>query len=170
MQKNVAEVKEIFYTYTGAMTYLFIGISLVTFVFADLFILILGGKQYLGTDPVTGFNAATIMRIFSIYGLLLPVDRMTGIGLDSINKPNINFLKVLYMVIANVIGDIIAIFIFKSLSLVAVASIFFTIIGIWVGFFYMDRELSINYRNIFTNGIDFYQTIFGNLKSKFNRS
>jgi len=170
MQKNVAEVKEIFYTYTGAMTYLFIGISLVTFVFADLFILILGGKQYLGTDPVTGFNAATIMRIFSIYGLLLPIDRMTGIGLDSINKPNINFLKVLYMVIANVIGDIIAIFIFKSLSLVAVASIFFTIIGIWVGFFYMDRELSINYRNIFTNGIDFYQTIFGNLKSKFNRS
>lgn len=170
MQKNVAEVKEIFYTYTGAMTYFFIGISLVTFVFADLFILILGGKQYLGTDPVTGFNAATIMRIFSIYGLLLPVDRMTGIGLDSINKPNINFLKVLYMVIANVIGDIIAIFIFKSLSLVAVASIFFTIIGIWVGFFYMDRELSINYRNIFTNGIDFYQTIFGNLKSKFNRS
>ena len=169
MQKNVAEVKAIFYTYSGAMTYLFIGISLVTFVLADLFILILGGKQYLGTDPVTGFNAATIMRIFSVYGLLLPIDRMTGIGLDSINKPNINFLKVLYMVVANVIGDIIAIFIFKSLSLVAVASIFFTIIGIWVGFFYMDKELSLNYRHIFTNGIDFYKIIYGKLKSNYNR-
>jgi len=170
MQKNVAEVKEIFYTYSGAMTYLFIGISLVTFVFADLFILILGGKQYLGTDPVTGFNAATIMRIFSVYGLLLPIDRMTGIGLDSINKPNINFLKVLSMVIANVIGDIIAIFIFKSLAMVAVASIFFTIIGIWVGFFYMNKELSLNYRYIFTNGIDFYKTIYGKIKSNFFRS
>ena len=169
MQKKCDEVKTVFYTYSGAMTYLFIGISLVTFIFADLLILILGGKQYLGTDPVTGFNAATIMRIFSVYGLLLPIDRMTGIGLDSINKPNINFLKVLYMVIANVIGDIIAIFIFKSLTLVAVASIFFTIIGIWVGFFYMDKELSLNYRYIFTYGIDFYKTIYGKLKMNLNR-
>ncbi len=160
MQKNIDEVKEIFYSYSGAMTYLFMGISLITFVFADLFILILGGKQYLGTDPITGFNAATIMRIFSIYGLLLPIDRMTGIGLDAINKPNINFLKVLYMVIANVIGDIIAIFIFKSLSLVAVASIFFTTIGIWVGFYYMDKELSLNYKHIFTKGMEFYKMLY----------
>lgn len=169
MQKKVQEVKEIFYTYSGAMTYLFIFISLITFVFADLFILILGGKQYLGTDPVTGFNAATIMRIFSIYGLLLPIDRMTGIGLDSINKPNINFIKVLYMVIANIIGDIIAIFVFKSLSLVAVASIFFTTIGIWVGFYYMNKELSLNYRNIFTSGIDFYKMLYVKLKSNLTR-
>jgi O-antigen/teichoic acid export membrane protein len=165
MQKNVAEVKEIFYTYSGAMTYLFIFISLVTFVFANLFILVLGGRQYLGTDPVTGFNAATILRIFSVYGLLLPIDRMTGIGLDSINKPNINFLKVLYMVIANVIGDLIAIFIFKSLSLVAVASVFFTTIGIWVGFYYLNKELSLNYRRIFTSGIDFYKMLYGKFKT-----
>ncbi len=164
MHNKIQEVKEIFYTYSGAMTYLFVGISLVTFVFADFLILILGGKQYLGTDPVTGFNAATIMRIFSIYGLLLPIDRMTGIGLDSINKPNINFIKVLYMVIANVVGDLIAIFIFKSLSLVAVASIFFTAIGIGVGYYYMDKELSLNYRYIFTSGIDFYKSIYDQFK------
>jgi len=168
MHNKIAEVKEIFYTYSGAMTYLFMAISLFTFIFADFLILILGGRQYLGTDPVTGFNAATIMRVFSIYGLLLPIDRMTGIGLDSINKPNINFMKVLYMVIANVIGDVIAIFIFKSLTLVAVASIFFTIIGIWVGYYYMDKELSLNYRFIFRRGIDFYKTIYGKFRD--NRS
>lgn len=164
MHNKIEEVKEIFYTYSGAMTYLFVAISLFTFIFADFLILILGGRQYLGSDPVTGFNAATIMRIFSIYGLLLPIDRMTGIGLDSINKPNINFLKVLYMVIANVIGDIIAIFIFKSLSLVAVASIFFTTIGIWVGYYYLDKEMSLNYRFIFKRGIEFYKTIYGKLR------
>jgi len=169
MQRNVEEVKEVFYTYSGAMTYLFIFISLVTFIFADLFILILGGNQYLGTDPITGFNAATILRIFSIYGLLLPIDRMTGIGLDSINKPNINFIKVLYMVIANIIGDLIAIFIFKSLSLVAVASIFFTTIGIWVGFYYLSKELSLNYLRIFTSGIDFYKMMYNKLKNNLNR-
>jgi len=170
MQRNIEEVKDIFYTYAGAMTYLFMGISLVTFVFADLFILILGGKQYLGTDPITGFNAATIMRIFSIYGLLLPIDRMTGIGLDSINRPNINFLKVMCMVFANVVGDIIAIFIFKSLSLVAVASIFFTIIGTWVGFHYMDKELSLNYMHIFTKGFDFYKKLYSQLIRSFKNN
>ena len=166
MHNKIQEVKEIFYTYSGAMTYLFMGISLVTFVFADFFILILGGRQYLGTDPVTGFNAANIMRIFSIYGLLLPIDRMTGLGLDSINKPKINFIKVLYMVIANVVGDIIAIFIFKSLSLVAVASIFFTAIGVWVGYYYMDKELSLNYKSIFSSGIEFYKTLYCKFKRK----
>ncbi len=160
MQGKIEEVRELFYSYSGAMTYLFICISLVTFVFADLFILILGGKQYLGTDPVTGFNAATIMRIFSIYGLLLPIDRMTGIGLDSINKPNINFMKVFIMVCANVIGDVIAIFVFKSLALVAVASIFFTLIGSWFGFHYMSKELKLDQRQVLIKGIDFYKTIY----------
>jgi hypothetical protein len=46
---------------------------------------------------------------------------MTGVGLDSINKPKINAIKVFIMLLANVIGDFIAIFIFKSL-IVAVAS------------------------------------------------
>lgn len=170
MQGKIDEVKDIFYTYSGAMTYLFVAISMVTFVFADLFILVLGGQQYIGTDPVTGFNAATIMRIFSIYGILLPIDRMTGIGLDSINKPNINFMKVLYMVIANVIGDLIAIFVFKSLSMVAVASIFFTCIGIVVGYYYMDKELKLNYRFIFTSGIDFYKKMYGQVKSNLGQS
>lgn len=160
IQGKVQEVKELFYTYSGAMSYLFIFISIFTFVFADFFVLILGGKQYLGTDPLTGFNTANIVRIFSLYGLLLPIDRMTGIGLDSINKPNINALKVLYMVLFNVAGDLVAVFIFKSLALVAVGSILFTLIGIWVGFYYFSRELTLNYLQIFSRGIHFYKSIY----------
>jgi O-antigen/teichoic acid export membrane protein len=162
------EVRDLFYTYSGAISYLFIFISIFTFVFADLFVLILGGKQYLGIDPVTGFNTATIVRIFSVYGLLLPIDRMTGIGLDSINKPNINALKVLYMVVANILGDFIAVFTFRSLNLVAVGSILFTILGVWVGFYYLSKELSLKYFHIFTKGIDFYKSIYLKLKKNEN--
>lgn len=159
VQNKIEEVKDLFYTYAGALTYLFVFISLFTFVFAEFFVLLLSGNQYLETDPVTGFNVVNIVRVFSIYGLLLPIDRMTGIGLDSINKPNINALKVLFMVIANIVGDLIAIFVFKSLLLVAVASIIFTLVGIWLGMYFLNKELTLSYKNIFSSGINFYTAL-----------
>lgn len=154
---KVNEVRDLFYTYSGALTYLFVLMSLFTFVFAEFLVLILSGEQYLKVDPITGFSVVNIVRVFSIYGLLLPIDRMTGIGLDSINKPNINAIKVFIMVVANVIGDFIAIFIFKSLLLVAVASILFTLIGIWMGMYFLNKELTLSYKEIFSSGIDFYK-------------
>jgi len=165
IQGRIDEVRSIFYSYSGAMTYLFIFVSLITFVFADFFVLILGGSQYIGIDPVTGVNTANIVRIFSLYGLLLPIDRMTGVGLDSINRPDRNFIKVLIMVFANVVGDLIAIFVFKSLPLVAVASIIFTAIGVWVGYRFLDKELHIQQKLIFTSGIEFYKDMYSKFRS-----
>jgi O-antigen/teichoic acid export membrane protein len=160
VQGNAKEVKDLFYTYSGALTYLFVIMSLVTFIFADYLVLILSGEQYLKVDPITGINVVDIVRVFSIYGLLLPIDRMTGIGLDSINKPNINAIKVFVMVAANLIGDFIAIFVFKSLILVAVASILFTLIGLWMGMYFLNKELTLSYKEIFSSGIKFYKTLF----------
>jgi len=166
IQGKISEVRNLFYTYSGAMTYLFIFISLCTFIFADLFVLLLAGEKFLQNDPVTGFNAADIVRVFSFYGLLLPIDRMTGIGLDSIDKPNINALKVLLMVIANIIGDLIAIFIFKSLILVAVSSIIFTLVGICMGMYFLNKELSLEFKKIYSNGLHFYAFLFNQLNRR----
>jgi O-antigen/teichoic acid export membrane protein len=159
LHNQIDEVKNLFYTYSGALTYLFVGMSMVTFIFAEFFVLIISGNQYLKTDPMTGFNVVDIVRVFSIYGLLLPIDRMTGVGLDSINKPKVNAVKVFIMLIANVIGDLIAIFIFKSLIYVAVGSIFFTIIGISIGMYFLDKEISLSFKQIFKSGIQFYISI-----------
>ena len=164
---HIDEVKSLFYTYSGALTYLFIGISIGTFVFAEFFVIVISGHKYLVTDPVTGFNVVDIVRVFSLYGLLLPIDRMTGIGLDSINKPQINAIKVFIMLMANVIGDLVAIFIFKSLILVAIGSILFTIIGIWMGMYFLNKELSLSFRQIFKSGFVFYIAIFN--KATLNR-
>jgi O-antigen/teichoic acid export membrane protein len=163
LHNQIDEVKRVFYMYSGALTYLFIAISLVTFVFAEFFVIVISGHQYLKTDSLTGFNVVDIVRVFSIYGLLLPIDRMTGVGLDSINKPKINAIKVFIMLLANVIGDFIAIFIFKSLLIVAVASIAFTIIGIWMGMYFLDKELSLTYKQIFSSGITFYKMMINKL-------
>ena len=167
LHHKIDEVKELFYSYTGALTYLFVFLSLITFIFAEFFVFLLSGNQYLETDPITGFNVIDIVRVFSIYGLLLPIDRMTGIGLDSINKPNINALKVFFMVIANIIGDLVAIFIFKSLLLVAVASIVFTLIGIWLGMYFLNKELTLSFKEIFSSGLRFYSVLFN--KATHNR-
>ena len=136
---------------------LFAFMSLCIFLFADFLVLILGGAQYLGTDPSTGASTALLVRIFALYGLLLPVERMTGIGLDSINLPKRNFLKVVIMVAANVIGDLVAVFVFGSLEAVAVASVIFTVAGIWIGYYFLDREIGLEYRQIFSSGIRFYR-------------
>ena len=161
---KIDEVKNLFYSYTGAMTYLFVLASLVTFVFAGFFVSLLGGAKYLADDAATGANAVTIMRAFSVYGLLLPIDRMTGIGLDSINRPGKNLIKVGFMVIANVIGDLIGVFIFKSLLMVAIASIIFTIIGVWVGFYFLDQELNLSHFRVYTSGLEFYRNIYLKLR------
>ena len=63
---NIAKVKELFYEYSGALSYLFVFISIFTFVFAEFFVFLLSGDQYLGTDPTTGFNVTDIVRVFSI--------------------------------------------------------------------------------------------------------
>jgi O-antigen/teichoic acid export membrane protein len=160
MQGKIDEVKAVFYSYSGAITYMFILISMVTFVFADFFVLILGGAQYAGTDPVTGVNTASIVRVFSLYGLLLPVDRMTGVGLDSINKPGKNLIKVIFMVIANVTGDLVAVFLFKSLIAVAIASVIFTVLGVVIGLYFLNEELHIDHTRIFSSGIDFYRSSY----------
>jgi O-antigen/teichoic acid export membrane protein len=163
---KIDEIKKLFYTYSGAMTYLFVFVSLFTFVFAEFFVLVLGGKQYLGIDPVTGFNTVLIVRIFSVYGLLLPIDRMTGIGLDAINCPDKNAIKVFVMVLFNVIGDLIAVFIFKSLALVAVGSICFTIIGVWVGYYFLNKQLDLRFSRIFSEGVEFYAEMRAKLRPK----
>jgi O-antigen/teichoic acid export membrane protein len=128
--------------------------------------LVIGGRQYLGIDPVTGFNTTNIVRIFSVYGLLLPIDRMTGIGLDSINRPDLNLLKVVCMVTANVIGDLIAVYVFKSLAAIAVGSVLFTILGVWVGYYFLNKELRLDHRKVFSAGIEFYKSIYLNFRNK----
>ena len=72
----------------------------------------------------------------------------------------------MYMAFTNIIGDLIAVFLFKSLALVAIASILFTALGIWVGYYYLDKQLVLDYRKIFSSGIDFYVSMY----QKFRKS
>ncbi len=184
LENNTAEVKRIFYAYSGGLTFVLLPILIFGFIFAKQFVLILGGPEYLETQ--------NIFRIFCIYGLFLSIDKFTGVALDSINKPKKNFLKVVYMAAANIIGDIIAIFylskffilssilvlftsfefglydvfnksynfsMIATLEMVAFVTILFTIIGIAIGLNYFNKEIKIEKRLIFIEGWNFFKSI-----------
>lgn len=168
LKGNIKEVQQLFYTYSGALTYLFLGMSMVTFVFAKEFVILISGDQYV-TGSISGFDIVSIVRILSIYGLLLPIDRMTGIGLDSINKPNVNALKVCVMLGFNIIGDLIAVYYFESLQMVAVSTLVFTSVGIALGIYFLKQEFCFSSLDILKNANKFYVSLWGQLHSKLNK-
>ena len=150
-------VRNTFYGYTGAVSFLFIPVAALCFVLAEPLVLFLGGNNYADSLP----QLTLIFRIFTFYTLLLPIDRFSGVALDSINKPKVNLQKVVIMTIANVVIDFIGVFIFESLEVVAIGTILFTIIGIAIGMRELKRELKVHTRYIWTEGI----SVFKNLKS-----
>ncbi|MCD6178379.1 MAG: oligosaccharide flippase family protein [Bacteroidales bacterium] len=156
IQNDIKMVRYYFYSYAGSMTILFIPVAVFGFIFSDFFVLLLGGQQYIGVDPITGASTSAIFKVFALYGILLPIDRLTGVGLDSINKPKKNFYKIIYMVSANIIGDLIAVFVFKSLMAVAVVTIIFTFLGVIIGYRYLTKELQLNPRLIWVEGWKVY--------------
>ncbi|MGX1928619.1 oligosaccharide flippase family protein [Flagellimonas sp. 2504JD4-2] len=152
---DIPGVRKTFYAYSGAITLLFVPVSIVCFIFAEELVLILGGNEYVEVLP----QLTLIFRIFTLYTLLLPIDRFTGVLLDSINKPRLNLNKVIIMTMANIIVDFVAVFVFESLALVAVGTVIFTIIGIFLGFYYLSREIQIESRRIFPEGILFFKSL-----------
>jgi O-antigen/teichoic acid export membrane protein len=155
IEKDIEGLKNTFYAYSGAITFLFIPVAVLGFIFAEELVWFLGGNEYSDSIPLL----ATIFRIFSFYSILLPIDRFTGVALDSINRPKFNFYKVVIMATANVVGDLIAVFWFKSLEAVAIVTVFFTIIGIVAGYFYLNKVITIEFRKIITEGFGFFRQI-----------
>lgn len=140
---NNIEVKSIFYRYSGVLTLLFIPLLTGLFLFAPQLVAFLGGPEYADLD-----TPVNVFRIFLVYGLFLTIDRFTGVTLDCINKPRSNLIKVIYMASANIIGDILAILIFNSLEAVAIVTILNSLVGVTVGYYFLNKELSINFARI----------------------
>ncbi|RNC89636.1 MAG: hypothetical protein ED555_09215 [Allomuricauda sp.] len=155
LEGDLGGVRKTFYAYSGAITLLFIPIALFCFVFAEYLILFLGGAEYKDSLPLL----TTVFRVFTVYTVLLPIDRFTGVLLDSINRPKLNLYKVIFMTVSNVLIDIIAVFVLESLVAVAIGTIFFTLMGIVLGFHYLKREIQIQSRQIFPEGIYFFKNL-----------
>lgn len=117
----------------GFSTLLLLPISVLAFIFAEQLVFWLGGPEYA--------EAANIVRIFAVYTALTPIDRFAGIALDVINRPDLNFWKVLIMLSANVVGDIAVLYFTQDIFWVAFVSIFTFATGIGIGFVFLKGKL-----------------------------
>lgn len=134
-----------FERYSGIYTFMVIPIALLCLFFAEPLVLLLGGSGYA--------EAAGILRIFAVFALLLPVDRYTGIALDVLNKPGLNFAKVVVMLFLNVAGDMIVIQLFGSLNAVAAVSIITFSSGVVFGLIFLKKMLKFSVKRILSSGI-----------------
>ncbi|MDN5211684.1 oligosaccharide flippase family protein [Fulvivirgaceae bacterium BMA12] len=134
-RNDTQEVKNIFYMYAGILSILFVPFMIFAFVFAEELVTLVGGAKYVDT--------AIIFRIFCIYGLFLSLDRFTGVTLDAINRPRYNLIKVIWMALANVAGDILVIVFIGEIWAVALVTVLNVLVGVLVGYIFLKRCVDI---------------------------
>lgn len=169
---DIPAFKRIFYAYTGFIAYLFILIAILSFIFKQYFLIFLGGENFADILP----EVTLIMLPFIIYGMLLPLDRFTGVALDSLNKPQKNFYKVIIMTTTNIVGDLLAVFLLHYLFpewqpttilfFVSLASVVFALVGLIVGYNFLRQEIDVSFIKVFTNGFDLYKEQYMKLRAK----
>lgn len=141
---------QMLFSYIAWSTLILFPVVFLLLAFPFFFLQLVGGAEYAEFLSVQ----TNILYLICLYILLLPLDRYSGVALFALDKPKYNFYKILIMLIANVIFDIIAVFIFKSLVLVALATLVFTVIGISTGWYMLFRETKTTIRqlpNLFTS-------------------
>jgi O-antigen/teichoic acid export membrane protein len=153
-------VTSLFYDYVGMLSLLFIPLLLVCEVFASVLVLLFGGEQYLVAVP--------IFRVYMLYGLFLTMDRLTGVALDSLGVPKYNLYKVVLMASINIVGDILAVVLFKSLLAVATVTVLNTFIGALVGYRILKRFLPLNFSTVITRGWYFIMSKKGVFYERFS--
>lgn len=98
----------------------------IVFLAAKWLVILIAGNQY--------ENSYLILRIFAIYAALLPLDRYSGLMLDALGRPQRNLRKVLFMLAANVVLDILVLKLGYGLEVVAGVSLATYSIGIILGY------------------------------------
>ena len=161
IQGKLNEVRRLYYLYSGSITLLFVPICLFNLVFASFFIGIFGGEKYMYNE-----TCIILFRIFTIYGLLLPIDRFSGVALDSLDRPKKNFYKIIVMASINIMGDLIAIYVFKSIVGVAFTTILVTLAGMLIGVSFLNKEISVRFSPILPEGIIFYREFWQKIRNR----
>lgn len=153
------ELSETMHRSMGFLFFLLLIPAALLWIFTPQLVLIFAGPDF--------EEAHGILRIFILYTLLIPFDRLNGMALDILNRPQRNLTKVIIMLSVNVIGDLIVLYLGGGLFEVACVTIATFTAGILSGFWFLRDYLTIRPQNILKLG---WNVVVYNIKRKPNDS
>jgi len=145
-QEKKPEVIRDMSKFIGMLTISLIPVAILSLLFADLAIYIIGGEKYVHTE------SANVLRLFMTFALLSPADRFFALTLDVIHRPQVNFIKILVMLIANLVFDYVGIKVFGNVYGIALGSIVPTLIAVTVGYKALQSYSKFSFWSIFPAG------------------
>ena len=143
---NPERVKYILTKYSGMLAIAFIPMAVATFFLADYAIYMIGAAKYMGTE------AANLFRLLMLFSVLSPIDRFNGATLDVIHKPDVNFYKVILMLVVNISADFLGVYVFKNMYGVALGSSITILAGMVFGYFILRKYIKYTIADIFITG------------------
>lgn len=132
----------------GMLSLGIIVIAVLSIIFAEPIIALIGGAKYVHTE------APQLFRILMSITILYPADRFFALTLDVIHKPKINFYKILVMLLVNLIADYVGLRIFKSVYVIAIANLFPVLVAIIITYIPLNKYSKLNFWNIYVIGFN----------------
>jgi O-antigen/teichoic acid export membrane protein len=130
----------------GMLSILIFIVAVVSNVFAEPMIRLLGGEKYLSTE------APNLFRILMTVAVLYPAERFFALTLDVIHKPKVNFYKILVMLAVNLIGDYIGVAVFKSIYFIALVNFLPMLVSIAITYYSLNRYIKFGFWHAYVIG------------------
>jgi O-antigen/teichoic acid export membrane protein len=146
-QNKIKDLTNIMNKYIGLLTLSLLPISIIAVLLAQYAVSLIGGEKYITTDAVFAY------QVLMSFTILYPLDRFLGVTLDIINKPSLNFIKVVLMLVVNIVFDVIAINTLNSIIGVALASFFTFTVGIVFGYYSLKKYLNFKLSDVWMSSI-----------------
>ncbi|MET4082111.1 O-antigen/teichoic acid export membrane protein [Pedobacter sp. UYP30] len=147
---NKEELIAIMKKYIGMVTIGLIPVLIVSYFIAPFAMGIIGGGQY--KDTVAGGMAVVIFRLYLSFSLLSPPDRFMAVALDAIHKPQVNFYKLIVMLLINLITDVIGVYIFGNVYGIVVVTVFPVLAAILISNHHLQKYARFSWLSVYTLG------------------
>ncbi len=149
----------------GILTIFILIMAIVSILFAVPIISLFGGGKYTYTE------APNLFRLFILISILYPTDRFFALTLDVLHQPQINFIKILFMLLVNLVADYIGVAVLHSVHAVVIANIFPAISSILISYFFLKKHLPFTIWSIYVQGLLEFRNVFQKIwKSVFLRN
>jgi O-antigen/teichoic acid export membrane protein len=152
VENNKIGIQTVFNKHVGSLTLSLIPFAIGCLLFSSSILMVVGGESYV--------VSANIFRCFVFYSLFLPLDRFIGVTLDSLNKPHLNLIKVLVMLVVNISTNLLVLEKFESSTAVASTTILTIISGVMLGMFLLRKTIRITINSIANEGFYLLQKKF----------